>query len=51
MRQIITKGLASIYTDVPTLRTGTMEAYVLAFVSAGVAAAVRFAIDPYVMGA
>ena len=29
MRQIITKGLASIYTDVPTLRPGTLEAYAL----------------------
>jgi PAS domain S-box-containing protein len=51
MRQIITKGLASIYTDVPTLRPGSVEAYALAFVSAGVATVVRLAIDPYVMGA
>src|SRR5262249_62412806 len=51
MRQIITKGLASIYTDVPTLRPGTVEAYALAFVSAGVATVMRLAIDPYVMGA
>ena len=51
MRQIITKGLASIYTDVPTLRPGTVEAYALAFASAGVATVVRLAIDPYVMGA
>jgi PAS domain S-box-containing protein len=51
MRQIITKGLASIYTDVPTLRPGTIEAYALAFASAGVATVVRLAIDPYVMGA
>jgi hypothetical protein len=26
MRQIITKGLASIFTDVPTLRPGSVEA-------------------------
>ena len=51
MRQIITKDLASIYTDVPTLRPGTIEAYALAFVSAEVATVVRLAIDPYVMGA
>jgi PAS domain S-box-containing protein len=51
MRQIITKDLASIYTDVPTLRPGTVEAYALAFASAGVATVVRLAIDPYVMGA
>jgi PAS domain S-box-containing protein len=51
MRQIISKGLASIYTDVPTLRPGTLEAYALAFASAGVATVVRLAIDPYVLGA
>ena len=51
MRKIIKKGLASIYTDVPTLRPGTIEAYALAFVSAEVATVVRLAIDPYVMGA
>jgi PAS domain-containing protein len=51
MRKIITKGLASIYTDVPTLRPGSVEAYALAFASAGVATIVRLAIDPYVMGA
>jgi PAS domain S-box-containing protein len=51
MRQIISKGLASIYTDVPALRPGTVEAYALAFASAGVATVVRLAIDPYVMGA
>jgi PAS domain S-box-containing protein len=51
MRKIITKGLAAIYTDVPALRPGSVEAYALAFVSAGVATMVRLAIDPYVMGA
>src|SRR5262249_18319929 len=50
MRQIITKGLA-IYTDVPTLRPGTFKAYTFALVSAGVATAIRLAIDPYVMAA
>src|SRR5260221_8480200 len=50
MRQIITKGLASIYTDVPTLRPGTVGAYALAFVSVGVATALQVAIDPYVVG-
>src|SRR5215467_642854 len=51
MRQIIAKGLASIYTDVPTLRPGSVEAYALALASAGVATVMRLAIDPYVMGA
>jgi len=51
VRQIITKGLASIYTDVPALPPGSVEAYALAFASAGVATVVRLAIDPYVMGA
>jgi two-component sensor histidine kinase len=51
VRQIIMKGLASIYTDVPSLRPGSVEAYTLAFASAGVATVVRLAIDPYAMGA
>jgi PAS domain S-box-containing protein len=51
MRQIATEGLASIFTDVPTLRPGSVEAYALAFASAGVATVIRLAIDPYVMGA
>jgi PAS domain S-box-containing protein len=51
MRQIITKDLASIYTDVPTLRPGTVGAYALSLASAGVATVVRLAIDPFVMGA
>src|SRR5215467_1593887 len=51
MRQIIAKGLASIYSDIPTLRPGTVGAYALAFASAGVATVMRLAIDPYVMGA
>jgi PAS domain S-box-containing protein len=50
MRQTIAKALA-IYTDVPTLRPGTVKAYAFAFVSAGVATAMRLAIDPYVMAA
>jgi len=51
MRQIVTEGLASIFTDVPTLRPGSVEAYALAFASAWVATVMRLAIDPYVMGA
>jgi two-component sensor histidine kinase len=43
--------LPRIFVDVPALRPGTVGAYALAFVTAGVAAALRFAIDPYVMGA
>jgi PAS domain S-box-containing protein len=43
--------LGSLYIDVPALRPGTAGAYALAFVAAGIAAALRFAIDPYVEGA
>ena len=43
--------LASIYVDVPALRPGTIGAYSLAFVCAGVAAALQVAIDPYLAGA
>jgi two-component sensor histidine kinase len=39
-----------IYIDVPALRPGTVGAYALAFVAAAVAAALRLAIDPYVVG-
>jgi PAS domain S-box-containing protein len=46
----ITKGLGSLYIDLPALRPGTAGAYVLAFVAAGVATALRLAIDPYVVG-
>jgi PAS domain S-box-containing protein len=42
--------LASIYIDVPALRPGTVGAYALAFLCAGVATALRLAIDPYVVG-
>src|SRR5215831_3439597 len=40
-----------IYVDVPALRPGTVGAYAFAFVCAGIATALRFAIDPYVVGA
>ena len=46
MRQIITKDLASIYTDFPTLRPGSVEAYALAFASAGVATVVQLEVAP-----
>ncbi len=49
MREIANR-LASIYIDVPVLRPGTVGAYLLAFVSVGVATALRLAIDPYVVG-
>src|SRR5712672_1826299 len=49
MREI-TNRLASIYIDVPVLRPGTIGAYLLAFVSVGVATALRLAIDPYIEG-
>jgi two-component sensor histidine kinase len=42
--------LASIYLDIPALRPGTLGAYILAFLCAGVATALRLAIDPYVLG-
>ncbi len=51
MRNIITKRLRSIlYVDVPALRPGTVGAYALAIVSAGVATALRLALDPYLTG-
>ena len=42
--------LASIYFDIPALRPGTVGAYALAFLCAGVAAALRIVLDPYVVG-
>jgi len=42
--------LPLIYVDVPALRPGTVGAYAFAFVSAGIAMALRLAIDPYVVG-
>jgi uncharacterized protein DUF4118 len=49
MREIINK-LVSIYIDVPVLRPGTVGAYLLAFVSVGIATTLRLAIGPYVEG-
>jgi two-component sensor histidine kinase len=40
----------SFYIDIPLLRPGTVGAYGLAFLCAGVATALRIAIDPYVVG-
>jgi two-component sensor histidine kinase len=45
------RRLSIIYFDVPVLRPGTVGAYAFAFVSAGIAMALRLAIDPYVEGA
>jgi two-component sensor histidine kinase len=42
--------LTSVYFDIPALRPGTVGAYALAFVCAGVATVLRIAIDPYVVG-
>jgi hypothetical protein len=42
--------LALIYIDVPALRPGTAGAYLLAFLSVGLATALRVALDPYVGG-
>src|SRR5262245_36563758 len=39
-----------IYIDVPALRPGTLGAYAFAFVCAGIATALRLAVDPYVVG-
>ena len=49
MRKIMSR-LGSFYVDVPALRPGTIGAYLLAFVSVGVATALRLAIDPFVGG-
>jgi two-component system, sensor histidine kinase PdtaS len=43
--------LPLIYVDVPVLRPATGGAYAFAFVYAGIAAVLRLAIDPYVVGA
>jgi PAS domain S-box-containing protein len=51
MRKFITKGLGSIYIDVPALRPGTVGAYALALAVVGVATALRLALDPYLVGA
>src|SRR5258707_2153985 len=42
--------LPLIFIPVPQLRPGTVGGYALAFVSVGVATALRVAIDPYVVG-
>jgi hypothetical protein len=39
-----------IYIDIAALRPGTVGAYTFGFLSAGVAMALRLAIDPYIMG-
>jgi two-component sensor histidine kinase len=39
-----------IYVDVPALRPGTAGSFALAILSAGIATALRLAIDPYVPG-
>src|SRR5215470_16136042 len=39
-----------IYLDFPALRPGTVGAYAFAILTAGIAVALRLAIDPYVMG-
>jgi PAS domain S-box-containing protein len=51
MRKAITKRLSSFYIDIPALRPGTVGAYALAFVSAGVATGLRVALDRYLVGA
>jgi PAS domain S-box-containing protein len=54
MREMVGKwlrSLRSLYIDIPTLRPGTVGAYALALVAAGVATALRVVLDPYVEGA
>jgi PAS domain-containing protein len=51
VRQIIARRLRSLYIDIPALRPGTVGAYALAFVTVGVATALRVALNPYVVGA
>jgi PAS domain S-box-containing protein len=50
LREIITKGLRSLYIDIPALRPGTAGAYALALVAVGVTTALHLAINPYVEG-
>jgi two-component sensor histidine kinase len=42
--------LPRIYADIPALRPGTVGAYAFAVLAAGIALALRLAIDPYVTG-
>jgi PAS domain S-box-containing protein len=51
MRNFLTKGLGSVYIDIPALRPGTVGAYALACASAAVATLLRLVVDPYVVGA
>jgi PAS domain S-box-containing protein len=51
VREIVGRRLRSLYVDIPALRSGTVGAYALACVSAGVATVLRMAVDPYVEGA
>jgi two-component sensor histidine kinase len=44
------QSIALIYIDIPALRPGTVGAYAFAFLCAGVAIAVRIALEPYVVG-
>jgi two-component sensor histidine kinase len=42
--------LARLYIDIPALRSGSMGAYLFAFLATAVAAVLRVAIHPYVVG-
>src|SRR5262245_64905286 len=42
--------LPHFYVNVPALRPGTLGGYALAFVSVGVATALRLGVDPWVVG-
>jgi PAS domain S-box-containing protein len=45
------RGLTSIYIDIPALRPGTVGSYAFAVLCTLAALALRFAIDPHVVGA
>ncbi len=51
MREIVTRGLRSLYIDIPALRPGTVGAYALAVASVGLATWLRVVLDPYLEGA
>jgi K+-sensing histidine kinase KdpD len=42
--------LARLYIDIPALRSGSVGAYLFAFLATAVAAVLRVAIHPYVVG-
>jgi PAS domain S-box-containing protein len=51
MRKLHKRLPSLLYINVPALRPGSAGAYALAFVSVGIATALRLAVDPYLVGA